>query len=107
MGQLTCDQTKFYSKYGDACFPAPSDTLAGFKVSEVFGRPLKGSCPLSEINGEIPAALCLDTSASPTVHPFPEGGYHTEEVDEHTKCWRMPGQLANQAQEICIAQLTL
>lgn len=93
MSQLSCDQSKSYNQYGDACFPAPSDTLAGFKISEVFGRPLKGSCPLATAEGAILPALCIDISASPTVYAAPEGDYHVEDYDGHTKCWRMPGKL--------------
>jgi hypothetical protein len=43
--QLNCDESKDYRMYGDACMPLPPPSKPAFTVTEVFGRPVRGTCP--------------------------------------------------------------
>jgi phosphatidylinositol glycan class T len=45
--QLVCDPSKPYNS-DDTCFPLEKSAEKGWTLTEVFGRPIKGHCPLTE-----------------------------------------------------------
>lgn len=44
---VLCDETKHYNA-PDTCFPRDSDVDRPWSLSQIFGRPIKGSCPLGD-----------------------------------------------------------
>jgi phosphatidylinositol glycan class T len=56
---LNCDPERFYG-IGDACFPQNNVADLPWSLSEIFGRPITGYCPLAVPVGatEIPAHVC-------------------------------------------------
>jgi len=47
--QLRCDQTKPYAS-DDVCFPVESVSNSAFSIEEIFGRPIRGACPVAQSN---------------------------------------------------------
>ena len=45
--QLRCDQSKPYAS-DDVCFPVESLSNSEFSIQEIFGRPIRGTCPVSQ-----------------------------------------------------------
>lgn len=61
-----CDTTKAYSSE-DICYPLERKSEIGWTLSEIFGRPIKGSCLLSEATAESAQTVCLKVPDSRTV----------------------------------------
>ena len=57
--ELICDKSKPYAEF-DACYPL--DVAAGqpWSLSEVFGRPMKGSCLATDFTGKRTESVCLN-----------------------------------------------
>ena len=45
--RLRCDTTKVYAA-DDVCFPLEGTSQTGFTLEEIFGRPIRGVCPVSQ-----------------------------------------------------------
>ncbi|KAM0723910.1 hypothetical protein Q7P37_000900 [Cladosporium fusiforme] len=45
INEIECDDSKIWNKH-DTCYPKPSTDDLGWSVAKVFGRPVKGACPL-------------------------------------------------------------
>jgi GPI-anchor transamidase subunit T len=54
--ELKCDATKAYHN-DDTCFPADFELGQEWTLSQIFGKPMKGTCPLTD--PEIPP-VCID-----------------------------------------------
>jgi phosphatidylinositol glycan class T len=57
LDQLSCHTGKFYS-LPDNCFPQSNVADLRWSLSELFGRPMKGYCPLSVALGAEPEHVC-------------------------------------------------
>ncbi|KAF2760411.1 GPI transamidase component GPI16 precursor [Pseudovirgaria hyperparasitica] len=60
MEDLVCDSSKHYSAYGDACYPLHRSSDPTWSLTEVFGRPIKGSCHLADLSGEGSETICIN-----------------------------------------------
>ena len=87
---LPCDETKPYGVFGDSCFPKPPETLEGFTLEEVFGRPIKGTCPLISEGDQYPPTLCIDDATKPDIVPQTNGSY--TESTSNGRCFVMPSK---------------
>lgn len=54
---LQCAQDKPYNQFGDACYPLPPGAYPQFELGQVFGRKVKGTCPLIDSFDGYPAAV--------------------------------------------------
>ncbi|KAF1349910.1 GPI transamidase-like protein component Gpi16 [Delphinella strobiligena] len=75
---IACDESKSYRNY-DTCFPSHRTSERAWSLSEVFGRPIKGSCPLSNDMETVSLDISPDvdvftTSAGPFVERKSESG---------------------------------
>ena len=89
--QLSCDETKPYNGYGDSCFPKQKTTMSAFNLTDVFGRPMKGSCPLSNIDHKPVASLCVEESVQFKLTPNTTGSFSEEIRNVTTRCFKLPG----------------
>ena len=77
---LACDRSKPYADW-DACYPLDLSSGQPWSLSEVFGRPIKGSCLATDASGQATESVCLNvpysrevyTSGSATEHKKPSG----------------------------------
>ncbi|OKL55744.1 hypothetical protein UA08_08971 [Talaromyces atroroseus] len=68
--QLACDPTKPYNSH-DTCFPLERKSEAGWTLSEIFGRPIRGHCPLTDDNGVSTQTVCLKVPSDRSVFTTP------------------------------------
>ncbi|KAI9893970.1 MAG: Subunit of the glycosylphosphatidylinositol transamidase complex-like protein [Vezdaea aestivalis] len=85
---LLCDPTKSYYSH-EACFPLENQAEPAWSLVEIFGKAIRGQCPLTEETGPESETLCLDVPHEREVYttaPFAErkdnGGF--------SRCWKLP-----------------
>lgn len=62
--EIMCDENKHYNSE-DSCFPRDSDAAKDWSLSQIFGRPIKGSCPLGDRSDAVD--VFLDTTSGQRV----------------------------------------
>ncbi|OTA00726.1 GPI transamidase component GPI16 [Trichoderma parareesei] len=86
---LICDTTKPYHQPGDACYPV--DHLRGqdWTLSQIFGRTMKGTCPLTD--AEVPP-VCVHIP--PTRDIFASEGAHEIKYSDNDsmRCYQIDQQ---------------
>ncbi|KAL9603846.1 MAG: hypothetical protein Q9219_000955 [cf. Caloplaca sp. 3 TL-2023] len=55
---LVCDTSKPYSS-SDACYPLDATTAQSWSLSEIFGRPISGSCLDTDASGAPTESVCI------------------------------------------------
>ena len=58
-GDLVCDKSKPYAEF-DACYPLDASSGQPWSLSDVFGRPIKGSCLAADDTGKLTESVCLN-----------------------------------------------
>ncbi|XPS73135.1 Subunit of the glycosylphosphatidylinositol transamidase complex-like protein [Ascochyta lentis] len=83
--QIECDSSKPYNA-PDTCFPLNKGTEPGWSLEDVFGRPLRGSCPLVD-EGEV----CINTPPERTVDVRSAGDFtETRLASDTLRCYKLP-----------------
>jgi len=57
--QLVCDESKSYNSH-DTCYPRDMLDELPWSLHDIFGRPMAGSCPLTDDEGPDAKSVCLD-----------------------------------------------
>lgn len=84
--QLVCDESKSYNS-GDACYPLDSTADKAWGLHQVFGRRIKGFCPLEEHESSFP--VCLTIPGERPVISVPDSPY--KRVPEKSlRCYSLP-----------------
>ncbi|KAL4978787.1 GPI transamidase component PIG-T [Aspergillus desertorum] len=83
--KLVCDTSKPYHAR-DTCYPVETTAGKSWSISELFGRSISGSCPLTDSQEE---TVCLRTSPTQEVHPSPES-VDAKISDQFTRCYTLP-----------------
>ena len=90
--ELLCDLTKPYATGDNSiCYPLSSSTspAPGWTLSEIFGRPMRGSCLISDLSGPFSETVCISVphtrdvyaSVGSMEHKYPSG---------QTRCLNIP-----------------
>lgn len=87
-GDLICDQTKSYAPY-DACYPLDTVLAQSWSLTEVFGRPIRGSCLATDTQGKASESLCLNVPHERDVH-VSEGASQRKSEAENSRCFILP-----------------
>lgn len=87
-GDLICDQTKSYAPY-DACFPLDTVSAQSWSLTEVFGRPIRGSCMATDAQGKASESLCLKVPHERDVH-ISEGASQRKSPAGNSRCFTLP-----------------
>ncbi|KAF2453770.1 GPI transamidase component GPI16 precursor [Lineolata rhizophorae] len=88
--QIECDNSKPYPGH-DSCFPLSKTNEPAWSISEVFGRSIAGSCPLSGQHGMASQSVCVNVPSERTV--YPESSRKFKEVrhdKESLRCYELP-----------------
>lgn len=83
--QLVCDTSKPYNSE-DTCYPLEKVTETGWSLTEVFGRPLQGVCPLAESDSE--QSVCLRVPHERRVFTS-ESASEIKKDDGFTRCFKL------------------
>lgn len=87
--QIECDTSKGYNAH-DTCFPSNAGTEPGWTLEEVFGKPLRGSCPLIE-DGEDSNSVCINTPPERIIEIKSEGDFRESRLASDTlRCYKLP-----------------
>ncbi|KAL7276215.1 Subunit of the glycosylphosphatidylinositol transamidase complex-like protein [Rhizina undulata] len=84
ISSLSCDPSKSYSDR-DACYPLDSISTLPWSLSEIFGRPLHGVCPLSTTPGIPPTPVCVNVPDSSPI--FTSIGSQEIRTSLNTRCF--------------------
>ncbi|KAL8962062.1 MAG: hypothetical protein Q9193_001478 [Seirophora villosa] len=86
--ELICDTSKPYSS-SDACYPLDISTAQSWSLSDVFGRPIKGSCLATDTGGKPTESLCIKV---PNKHRIDTSEGSIERIDpsENERCYVLP-----------------
>lgn len=89
--KLDCDESKPYHS-GDTCFPLEKNIETSWSLSEVFGRPINGHCPLTDDDGAGLQTVCLKVPHERTVF-ISAGAFESRNPDGLSRCYAlMPHQ---------------
>ncbi|KAF3042696.1 Subunit of the glycosylphosphatidylinositol transamidase complex-like protein [Didymella heteroderae] len=87
--QIECDTSKGFNAQ-DTCFPLNKGTEPGWTLEEVFGKPLRGSCPLVE-DGEDSNSVCINTPPERTIEVRSNGDFSESRLASDTlRCYKLP-----------------
>ncbi|KAI1848814.1 hypothetical protein JX266_005242 [Neoarthrinium moseri] len=84
--ELKCNTSKPYNSH-DTCFPTDSLSAQEWTISQVFGKSMKGTCPLTD-----PAVppVCIQAPHSRDV--FTSAGVTELKVKENERCYLAPAE---------------
>ncbi|RPA84170.1 Gpi16 subunit, GPI transamidase component [Ascobolus immersus RN42] len=86
--QLVCDGSKEYLTTDDACLPLDNVKDQQFTLTDVFGRGIRGSCPLDEMeNGEAREQVCLNVPEQRGV--YLSEGYQEQKLSKSLRCYAL------------------
>ncbi|KAF2123941.1 GPI transamidase component GPI16 precursor [Dothidotthia symphoricarpi CBS 119687] len=88
--QIECDTSKGYNAH-DTCYPLNKGTEPAWTLEEVFGRPLKGGCPLVDDVGDDANTVCINTPPERTLQVnTTEQYFETRLVYDTLRCYKLP-----------------
>lgn len=89
MDQIECDTSKAYNA-PDTCFPLDKGTEPAWTLQDVFGKPLRGSCPLIGDADDV-SSVCINTPPERTID-VKSGGAVTEtrQTADTLRCYKLP-----------------
>lgn len=90
--QMSCDESKYYHHYGDSCYPLQGPSSPAFSISEVFGRPIQGACPLAE-EASFTEPLCIEGPAERSLQVNTTANF-SERKDEYRTFYTLPIDVA-------------
>jgi len=91
--QVECDTSKPYNSE-DSCFPLEKKTEPAWNLAEVFGRHIKGHCPLTGQESQSAATVCLNIPSERKIEVVmnPQSAdYDVQRFDDlYLTCYRPP-----------------
>ncbi|KAH8896616.1 Gpi16 subunit, GPI transamidase component [Thozetella sp. PMI_491] len=80
--ELMCDTSKEYHS-DDTCFPADYSANQEWGLSQIFGRPMRGTCPLAD-SGADPICIVVPDSRSVFIG---DGALEKKQMDRKSRCY--------------------
>ncbi|ORY00164.1 GPI transamidase component GPI16 precursor [Clohesyomyces aquaticus] len=88
--EIACDTSKHYNAE-DTCYPLHKSAEPGWNLTEIFGRPLKGACPLTDGDGEGANTVCINTPPERIIQANTTGQYlETWIASDTVRCYKLP-----------------
>ncbi|KAI4179227.1 MAG: hypothetical protein L6R41_007965, partial [Letrouitia leprolyta] len=86
--ELICDTSKPYSS-SDVCYPLDTSNRQSWSLSEIFGRPIKGSCLATDIQGEPSESVCVRVPYEHQIHKS-ERSVERKDTSANICCYVLP-----------------
>jgi len=86
--ELVCDTSKPYAS-NEACYPLDITYEQPWSLTEVFGRPIKGSCPLTDDKGAESETVCINVSHERDIYTS-AGAVERKHEDGYLRCYKLP-----------------
>ncbi|KAF1997302.1 GPI transamidase-like protein component Gpi16 [Amniculicola lignicola CBS 123094] len=90
--EIACDESKPYNA-ADSCYPLEDSDghQAAWNLTEIFGKPLKGACPLTAEEGENAHTVCVNSPPERTIQVNTTGPYLEANLAGDTvRCYKLP-----------------
>jgi phosphatidylinositol glycan class T len=88
--EIECDTSKGYNS-GDTCYPLNKRSEPAMTLNEIFGRPLKGACPITETSGSGSETLCINTPPERIIEVLTTGSHKETRYSSDTlRCYNLP-----------------
>lgn len=88
--EIECDTSKGYNA-DDTCWPLDKHAEPAWNLTELFGRPLRGACPLTEEEGAESETLCINTPPERTIQINTTGPYsESRSASDTLRCFKLP-----------------
>ncbi len=97
--ELICDTSKPYAS-SDACYPLDTSTAQSWSLSDIFGRPVKGSCLATNSQGEPTESVCIKVPWEHHVQ-VSEASVERSYPPKNKRCYILP---STEAFEITVPQ---
>lgn len=89
--EIACDTSKPYNSH-DSCYSLDTQPEQSWSLNEVFGRPVKGACPLTGTDSGDAETLCLNVVPERNVEVQTSGSYkELRHNDGLLRCYKLPG----------------
>ncbi|KAI9792492.1 MAG: Subunit of the glycosylphosphatidylinositol transamidase complex-like protein [Piccolia ochrophora] len=86
--ELICDTTKSYAS-DSTCYPLDHTSEPSWSLGEVFGRKIRGACPLTESEGPASESVCVNVPSEREVQA--SAGAEERQYDEgRRRCYKLP-----------------
>ncbi|KAL8736758.1 MAG: hypothetical protein Q9166_000124 [cf. Caloplaca sp. 2 TL-2023] len=86
--QLICDTSKPYAS-PDACFPMDMSSIQSWSLSDVFGRPIKGSCLATNVDGNPSESVCTRVPYEHQIYTS-QGSIERKDPSKPWRCYILP-----------------
>ncbi|KAL8762599.1 MAG: hypothetical protein Q9203_003956 [Teloschistes exilis] len=86
--ELICDMSKPYSS-PEACYPLDVSTTQTWSLSEIFGRPIKGSCLATNTHGKAVESVCIKVPKEHQIQ-VSEGTIERTDPSKNQRCYVIP-----------------
>ncbi|EUC27446.1 hypothetical protein COCCADRAFT_111683 [Bipolaris zeicola 26-R-13] len=88
--QMECDTSKPYNAH-DTCYPLNKGTELPWTLEEVFGRPLRGACPLIDESIDEAHNVCINMPPERIMEVKTEGQFTERKLASDTlRCFKLP-----------------
>ncbi|KAF1953790.1 GPI transamidase component GPI16 precursor [Byssothecium circinans] len=88
--EIECDASKPYHG-DDTCYPLNKRAEPSWTLKELFGRPLRGACPLTVEEGPGSETLCINAPPERTIDVTATGDYReTKSRMDTLRCYKPP-----------------
>ncbi|KAI4686095.1 uncharacterized protein J4E88_003932 [Alternaria novae-zelandiae] len=90
INQMECDTSKPYNGH-DTCYPLNKGTEPAWTLEEVFGRPLRGACPLAEQAEGEANNVCINLPPERELEVKTTGEFTESRLASDTlRCYKLP-----------------
>jgi phosphatidylinositol glycan class T len=90
INEMECDTSKFYNAE-DTCYPLNKKVESAWNLAQLFGRPLKGACPLTEETGEEADTLCINVPPEREIVVNTTGEFtEAKSAFDTLRCYKLP-----------------
>jgi phosphatidylinositol glycan class T len=86
---IECDTSKGYNAQ-DTCYPLKKSAEPAWSLEDVFGRPLKGACPLTEGSGGKLDTVCFHAPPERIVDVKTTGQFTESKASDTLRCYKLP-----------------
>lgn len=88
--EIACDTSKPYNA-GDTCYPLDKKAEPSWSLAEIFGRPLRGACPLTETTGDESSTVCINIPPEREISVKSDGEYiESRSASDTLRCYKPP-----------------
>ena len=86
--ELVCDESKPYATH-EACYPLDASPGQSWGLTQIFGRPIKGSCLATDSQGNRTESLCVNVPHERDVYTS-AGAIENKNEDGTGRCFILP-----------------